>query len=294
MPDKVVVVGGSGFLGSHLSDELTSRGFDVTIYDRSTSSYLSDTQKMVVGELDDIELLNKTISEARFVFHLAGIADIKESGQKRMEALQSNIIGSANVIEACLASPSLERLVFASSVYVYSEQGSFYRVSKQAVELLLENYRQECGLQYTIIRYGSLYGPRSQDWNGLKSLVKQAVVEGEIHFSGTGEERREYIHVNDATQLTADILSPEYANGCFTITGNQVLKTQELLQLIKEILGQPVDLHFSEDNTWHYGLTPYRYTPRKAKKMVPTTFYDIGQGVLELIEEVSRELEQES
>jgi len=290
MSDKAVVIGGSGFLGSHLADELTARGCQTIIFDRKESSWISNDQEMVVGSLDDTALLQETIDGARYVFHLAGIADIKEAGIKPLDVLQANILGSANVIEACLAVGHVERFVFASSVYVYSDQGSFYRVSKQAVELLLETYHMELGLPYTILRYGSLYGPRSQDWNGLKARINQAIRERRIDYPGTGDELREYIHVKDAARMSVDALGPEYANACFTLTGTQVLSSRELLDLINEIMGGNLDISFDPGAAaaGHYGLTPYRYTPKKARKMVPTTFYDIGQGVLELIEEVSQ------
>jgi len=291
MKDKAVVVGGSGFLGSHIADELTGRGYDVTVYDVLESPWIKEGQSMVRGTLDDEDLLRETISGVQYVFHLAGIAEIRDASARPLDVIQSNILGSAKVIEACLASGSVERLVFASSVYVYSNQGSFYRVSKQAVELMLESYQMERGLEYTILRYGSLYGPRSQDWNGLKGLVKQAVASGTVSYPGTGEERREYIHVEDAAALSVDILAPQYANKCFTLTGTQVLTSKELMHLIREILGGNVELKFSSETegTGHYGLTPYRYIPKEARKIVPTTFYDLGQGILELIEEVRNE-----
>ncbi|MBI9081841.1 MAG: NAD(P)-dependent oxidoreductase [Pseudodesulfovibrio sp.] len=294
MSDKVVVIGGSGFLGSHLADELTVRGYEVVVYDRTQSAWLRDDQSMVIGSLSDTELLNETIAGSRYVYHLAGIADIKEAGTKPVEVIKDNILGSANVVEACLADGNIERFVFASSVYVYSDQGSFYRVSKQAVESLLETYHSECGLPYTVLRYGSLYGPRSQDWNGLKVRIRQAVNEGKIEYPGTGKELREYIHIKDAARMSVDALGLEFANACFTLTGTQVLSSKELLDLINEIMGGQLEISFTDSvaSAGHYGMTPYRYTPKKARKMVPTTFYDIGQGVLELIEEVHQAMEE--
>jgi UDP-glucose 4-epimerase len=144
------------------------------------------------------------------------------------------------------------------------------------------------GLEYTILRYGSLYGPRAQEWNGLKRYVTQAVREGRIHYPGTGEERREYIHVIDAARLSVEALAPDYANQCLTLTGTQILNSGELLRMIQEILGGKVEITFSPEqrNPEHYELTPYRFTPRKARKIVPNVFVDIGQGILDLVEEV--------
>jgi UDP-glucose 4-epimerase len=185
----------------------------------------------------------------------------------------------------------VERILFASTLYVYSQQGSFYRVSKQAVELLIEAYHERFGLEYTILRYGSLYGPRAQEWNGLKRYVTQAVRQGRIDYPGTGEERREYIHVIDAARLSVEALSPDYANQRLTLTGTQILNSGELLRMIQEILGGKVEITFSPEqrNPEHYELTPYRFTPRVARKIVPNAFVDIGQGILDLVEEVYQE-----
>jgi UDP-glucose 4-epimerase len=258
---------------------------------------------MILGDIRDEEALRDCIAGARYVYHLAGIADIGEAARSPRVTVEHNIIGSTAVLQSCLQA-KVERMLFASTLYVYSQQGSFYRVSKQAVELLIEAYHENFGkqavellieayhenfgLEYTILRYGSLYGPRAQEWNGLKRYVTQAVREGRIHYPGTGEERREYIHVIDAARLSVEALAPDYANQCLTLTGTQILNSGELLRMIQEILGGKVEITFSPEqrNPEHYELTPYRFTPRKARKIVPNVFVDIGQGILDLVEEV--------
>jgi len=287
MKEKVVVIGGSGFLGSHLADALTEAGYGVSVYDVRSSPWLRADQEMIVGDIQDEDALRKCIAGARYVYHLAGIADIGEAANSPRATVEQNIIGSTVVVDSCLDA-EVERLLFASTLYVYSQQGSFYRVSKQAVELLIEAYHERFGLEYTVLRYGSLYGPRAQEWNGLKRYVTQAVREGRIDYPGTGEERREYIHVKDAARLSVDALAPDYANQCLTLTGTQILNSRELLNMVQEILGGKVELSFNPEqrNPEHYEMTPYRFTPRVARKIVPNVFVDIGQGILDLVEEV--------
>jgi UDP-glucose 4-epimerase len=259
----------------------------VTIFDLKPSPWRQAGQEMIIGDIRDEAAVNRCLGGARYVYHLAGIADIGQASASPKDTVEHNIIGSINVMEACLREKA-ERLIYASTVYVYSQHGSFYRVSKQAVESLIEAYQERFGLAYTILRYGSLYGPRAQEWNGLKRYVTQAVKEGRISYRGSGEERREYIHVKDAARLSLVILAPEYANQCFTLTGTQVLNSEELLHMIREILGGRVELEFKPEtrDPEHYTLTPYRFTPREARKIVPQAFVDIGQGVLDLVAEV--------
>ncbi|MBW1676569.1 MAG: NAD(P)-dependent oxidoreductase [Deltaproteobacteria bacterium] len=287
MKDKVVVIGGSGFLGSHLADALLEEGYAVTVFDVIPSPWLKSEQEMVVGDFQDETKLGRCLKGTRYVYHLAGIADIGEASMSPRATIEHNIMGSAIVLDNCVQA-GVERLLFASTVYVYSQQGSFYRVSKQAAELLIEAYFERFNLEYTILRYGSLYGPRAQAWNGLKRYVTQAVKEGRIDYPGSGLERREYIHVQDAAGLSVAALDSEYANKCLTLTGTQILNSKELLHMIKEILGGEVEVNLQPEkrDPIHYEMTPYRFTPRVAHKMVPNVFVDIGQGILDLVEEV--------
>jgi UDP-glucose 4-epimerase len=292
MKTKVIVIGGSGFLGSHLADRLSDCGYQVVIYDQVASPWLRPDQEMVIGGIMDPAALDAAFAGASYVYHLAGLADIGEASRRPRDTIALNVMGSVEVIEACLRH-KVEKLLFASTIYVYSDKGSFYRVSKQAVELLLENYGKEYGLTHTILRYGSLYGPRAQEWNGLKGFVTQAITQGRIVYPGTGQERREYIHVADAARMSVDALAPEFNNACLTLTGSQVMTTREMLEMIGEILGRDVTLTFatgeSEYRLHHYQATPYRYLPKLGRKIVPNTFIDLGQGILEIIDEIHGE-----
>ncbi|MGE4504710.1 MAG: NAD-dependent epimerase/dehydratase family protein [Desulfovibrionaceae bacterium] len=289
--DEVIVFGGSGFLGSHLADILDESGYKVTIFDRSDSPWRKKSQNIIIGDILNAETVNEAIKGKRFVFHLAGIADIGEAAGRPKETLTCNMLGSINILEACVTQ-GVERLLFASTVYVYSEKGSFYRVSKQSTELIIEAYAAQFGIGYTILRYGSLYGPRAQEWNGLKRYVTEAVCNAKVVYPGTGEERREYIHVLDAARLSVNALDPEFRNQCLTLTGAQIMTTSEMLHIIREVLGREVTIEFSTSResytNAHYGMTPYRYTPKMGRKIIPSTFIDIGQGILQLIEEASQ------
>ena len=197
-------------------------------------------------------------------------------------------MGASTVVQAA-AKVGAERFVYASTMYVYSPYGSFYRASKQAAETLIEAYHEQYGIDYTFLRYGSLYGPRAQEWNGLYKYVSQVISERKLKYQGTGDERREYIHVRDAATLSVDILDEKHKNQAITVTGQQVLNSNELINMIFEITGIEKNVEYNDlhINSGHYKLTPYRYTPKQAKKLVPEEFIDIGQGILDLVEDVS-------
>jgi UDP-glucose 4-epimerase len=177
-------------------------------------------------------------------------------------------------------------------MYVYSNYGSFYRASKQATEVIIDAYHEKYGLEYTLLRYGSLYGPRAQNWNGIRYFVSQIVNNGRLDYGGNGNEIREYIHVSDAAKLSVDILKQKHANCAITITGQQLMRVSDLFSILFEITGQKANVVYYGENelTNHYGNTPYRYTPKTAKKIVPQEFVDLGQGLLDLVEEAYQEL----
>jgi UDP-glucose 4-epimerase len=289
---NVLVIGGSGFLGSHTADELTRRGYHVSLFDESESQWRTPEQVMHVGNVLDKNALDAVLDGIDVVYHFAGIADINESAERPFDTININVSGTAQIIDAAVCA-RVQRFIYASTVYVFSPFGSFYRASKQAAETIIEAYNEQFDLDYTVLRYGSLYGPRAQDWNGLRAYVKQIIQSDRLDYDGDGQERREYIHALDAARLSVDILDEKYRNQAITITGTQSMSSTELFQMIFEIAGKKPVVNYEVGNRsqFHYGLTPYRYTPRQSTKLIPNEFVDLGQGILEIVEEVHRENE---
>lgn len=215
------MIGGSDFLGNHIADELSFRNHMVMIFDVKTSVWASGTQNIVVGDMSNQDLLETEIKKTDVVHHMAGIADIAVAENNLLETIQESIIGSAKIISLCVIYSV--RFMYGSIMYVYSNHGSFYRASKQAVETLIEVFREKNGLEYTILRLGSLYGPRAQPWNGLRRIVSRMLNNRKIEFGGTGKEKREYIHVTDAAKMSVDLLDNSYLQKGMTLTGIQVL-----------------------------------------------------------------------
>jgi len=289
--ERAIVFGGSGFMGSHVADALSEAGYKVTIFDRKSSQWLRDDQEMVVGDIMDYDAVSKAVEGAKYLYHFASIADISEAKKRPFDTVHLNVMGTTTALDAAVKG-GVERFVFASTMYVYSPYGSFYRASKQASEIVIEAYHEQFGIDFTFLRYGSLYGPRAQNWNGLRKYVKQVICDGRLDYEGMGRERREYIHVRDAARLSVNVLDEEHKNQAITVTGHQILSSQDLISMIFEIAGVKKKVEFINSNLSedHYTMTPYRYTPKQAKKLVPDEFIDLGQGVLEIVEEIHKEM----
>lgn len=283
---KVTIFGGSGFVGSHVADALSEAGHDVTIFDLAPSSWLQANQNMVVGDILDPNAVSEAIRGADYVYNMAGIADIDEACMRPVATVSANILGNAHVLEACVQH-KVQRFIYASTVYVYSQKGGFYRCSKQASEAYIEEYHRRMGLNFTILRYGTLYGPRSDSRNSIYRYLHQALTEGKLEVSGTGRERRDYIHVRDAARLSVEILDPQYANMHVTLTGHQSLYFQDILNMINEIMGNRLEIFCKGiPNDAHYAMTPYSYLPKTGLKLSSNLFTDLGQGLIEILEEI--------
>jgi len=289
---KVVVFGGSGFLGSHVADVLTDNGFDVTIFDIHKSRYLKSGQQMITGDILDSAKVQEVINGTDIVFHFAGVADIKEANEQPVDAVRYNILGTTVILDECVKA-KVSRFIFASTVYVYSEHGGFYRATKQACELLIENYQKTYSLDFTILRFGSLYGRRANEFNWIHAIIKQALNEGKMHRKGDGEELRDYIHVKDASQACVDLLDNEFRNQYLIISGAQTIKVKELLKMINEMMDNKIDIEYLDEHpAGHYEVTPYTFRPRMAKKYTGKTSVELGQGLLDTIYDVYKEMKR--
>jgi UDP-glucose 4-epimerase len=284
--ERVIVYGGSGFLGSHVADALTDAGCQVVIFDRVHSPWLRSEQEMYEGDLLDEGAVIEAAAGCRYVYNFAGMADIDEARNRPVDTVKLNILGNVNALEAArLAGAS--RFIFASSVYVYSEAGSFYRASKQASERFVEAYQERYGLNYTILRYGSLYGRRADIRNGIYRLLRQALLERRIEYRGSADAMREYIHVADAARLSVEILGKEYENRHMILTGQERMAVKNLMTMIAEMIPGGAEIDFSETPAYaHYVMTPYAFNPRLGHKLIANDHVDLGQGLLDCLAEL--------
>ena len=291
MPESVdalraVVIGGSGFIGSHVADQLSEGGHSVCLYDRVDSPWRRPDQSMVIGELADDDSLADAISGAGVVYNFAALADIHEAMNRPIETTEVNILGNVKVLECCRRH-GVGRFVFASTVYVNSREGGFYRCSKQAAEEYVHEYQRAFGLDFTILRYGSLYGPRAAKTNFLWRLLSRSLVDGVVRYEGTPEAIREYIHVEDAARASVTVLGEEFRNQAVVITGLESIRMSDLLEMCAEILGlQRAVEYVRGDQPGHYVRTPYADRSLLALKYIPSLTIDLGQGLVQLIDEI--------
>lgn len=283
---RILVIGGSGFIGSHVADHLCLAGHQVTIYDRVISPWLKPEYEMHIGDLLDVNALESAMKGCEVVYNFAALSDLNKALNQPVDTARVNILGNVQALDLAHRL-GIRRFIYASTVYVYSRHGGFYRCSKQAAESYVEEYQKLYGLDYTILRFGSLYGPRADESNGMYRLVKTALEEGRIAYKGSPEAMREYIHVYDAALASVTVMGEEFRNQSIILTGQQTMRVIDLLKILSEILGYSDEIEFDEKEYYgHYIRTPYAYQPTLGKTYIPSMHVDLGQGLLQMIGEI--------
>lgn len=290
---KIIVFGGSGFLGSYVVQELVRRNYAVTVADIEYSPYIEGIPFEKISILDVEAVESILSSDVDVVYNLAGFANLDKAIHHPVETFQLNVMGNLHILEGCRKA-GIQRFVYASSAYAMNDKGSFYGISKLSSEKIVREYQKRFGINYTILRYGSVYSERAYENNYIYHIVKEALQNKRIIHSGDGEEIREYIHAADAARLSVDILeNDEYLNENLMLTGVERIRRVEVFQMINEMLGGTIEIKLQKDGyQHHYKTTPYSFQPEASRKLVANPYIDMGQGILECIKTIQAQDEE--
>jgi UDP-glucose 4-epimerase len=289
---NVLVIGGSGFLGSHVSDELIKRKFNVTIYDRKKSKWILPQQKFVKGEVKNFKRLGECIKKAKYVYNFSGIGDLDYGSQNPLETIKENIYYTAKIVELSIKY-KVRRLIYSSTIYVYSDKGSFYKSSKQAAEHYIEEYCKKSDLKFTILRFGSLYGPRSNYNNTLYKIFFNYLRFREVSYSENNRTAREYVNINDAAVSCVDILSKKFENKHIVITGKKKILVKDLLNKFSKLVGYDGKIFFRNlKNPNHYDRNPYTFNPNFGIRYFPKETTSLKKGMADLLSYVKNEIKK--
>tara|TARA_B100000795_G_scaffold252445_1_gene222004 strand:+ start:1486 stop:2367 length:882 start_codon:yes stop_codon:yes gene_type:complete len=283
---KVLIIGGSGFLGSHIADYFSKINYDVTIFDKKKTKWPHKKQKMITASLNNFKKLNSAIKSSDIVYHLAAISDIGECMINPIRSAQVNIMSTISILNLC-AKYKIKRFVFASTIYINSEQGGFYKITKLACERYIEEYYKRFNLNYSILRFGTVYGPRADKKNNLSKIIGQALRFKILRYSGKSIAERQYINVIDAAKASVEILKNKYQNKNILITGKKSVKITEIMSIIskklkinKKVIYEKITEH------GHYSKNPYTYKIKPEIKLFPKKPTKISDGILSVINEL--------
>ena len=286
---KILILGSSGFLGSHLVKFLLKNN-EVVQFDMNPPPQKIADSEFIKGSILDKTLVTSAMKDVDIVYHFAAMTDIDIVNESPAQAIEVNIAGTSNVLEACVQE-KIERFIFSSSVYVYSEFGGVYKSTKQACELLIEDYNEMHDLGYTILQLGSVYGPGAKQINLISRLINEALSLKEIHHYGTGEEVRQYIYVKDVVQAAATSIDNNYKNKKIILLGNERITISELMDKIIFYTDSNIQKVFHNDQYGiHYKLSPFHTNPDGAVNLKIETPVLLNSGLKKTINAIKKEL----
>ncbi|MGG3281522.1 NAD-dependent epimerase/dehydratase family protein [Paenibacillus solani] len=227
---KMVVTGGAGFIGSHLVNGLVSVGYEVHVIDNLTTGDPGRLHSEAILHVADVNSQQTTayisVLKPEVVFHLAAQEDVQRSIKEPGLDADANVMGTLNILEACRKA-GVRKIVFASTSSVYGNPkksqlteedevnpNSFYALSKLTGERYIQLYERFFGLQYTILRYGNVYGPgqAAKGEGGVVAVFGDRLRQGApLHVFGDGQQTRDFIYVKDVVE--ANIASIHHGNG---------------------------------------------------------------------------------
>jgi len=253
---KILVTGGAGFIASHITDALVNEGHQVVVLDDLSSGFeknINPKAKFVKGNICDKELVEKLFSEEKFdlVNHHAAQMDVRRSVKDPAFDANTNIIGTLNLLQNAVKY-KLKKFMFASTGgAVYGEQTYFpadenhptqprspYGISKLAVEKYLYFYNAEYGLNYTILRYANIYGPRQNPFGeaGVVAIFSTKLLKGEQPvINGSGEQTRDYVFVGDVVKANLLTLN-DTANDIYNVGTGIETNVNQLFHKLNSII----------------------------------------------------------
>ena len=265
---KVTVLGGSGFIGSHLSDYLSEMNYRVTIFDLKKSPWLKKGQKMIIGDTLNVKKLSSAIKGSDYVFNFAALADMDSLKYRAIDTVRFNILGTVNALEVS-RKYKVKKFIHASTIYANTEEGGFYGRSKKAAEDYVEEYRNRFNLKYSILRFGSIYGERAGSDNGIRKILENILFRKKLIYKGSKNSIRSYIYVKDAVKLCFRSISEKYDNQYLTLTGEKKLKAKYLFNLFSKMFKISKKNIIFLKNKGHYDVRPTPFIPRIGKSLHP-------------------------
>lgn len=279
---KVLVTGGAGFIGFHLSKKLSSLTSNLTIYDNLSSGKLENVKdapkaKFVKGDILDLKNLY-SLEKADLIYHLAAQVVVPYSMENPLEDFETNAKGTLCVLEKARKDDA--KLVFASSAAVYgnptqlptSEDYGFhpfscYGLSKVVGEEYCQMYQEQYGLDITITRFANVYGSRCHGviHDFLDKLAKNP---NKLEIIGTGMQSRDFVHVSDVVDALVTAGTSESANGkTYNIGFGKTISIIDLAKMMLKILNlQDKTVVTTTNVSWQGDINIIWFNNSKAKK----------------------------
>ena len=304
--NKAVVTGGAGFIGSHLTEELVSHDFSVTVIDNLSSgkvdnikSLLSSNKITFIQEsITSLNVLNRIFTDTDYVFHLAALGSVPQSVKQPEAYHETNINGTFNVLLAARDN-KVKKVVYTSSAAVYGDDPELpkredmlpctispYAVTKLTGEYYCNTFHAAYDLPTVCLRFFNVFGPR-QDPNSqyaavIPNFIKRILEGNPPIIFGDGEQTRDFTYVSDVVQAMI-LVAENDATGIFNISRGETITIKDLADTIIRLSGTDVRPEYREPRP---GDIIHSYADiTKAKSIGFNPLYTLEDGLSKMIKE---------
>lgn len=281
---KILITGGSGFIGSHIIDVLLELGHEVTIYDLEAPRF-GQKCNYVAGDVNDLEKIITATKGFDAIYHLAAEANVNRFYEKPLYSNMNTSNSTLSVLE-CARQNNVGRVLLASTEWIYGtvkiekrtqEEGGGHKIvplsasfpiteetpyaqnpdhlytsSKISAELFCRNYKSLYGVNYTIMRYGIPFGARARPETVTPIFINKILKGEEITIHGDGSQTRQFIYVKDLAKGNAACLNPKAENEIFNLNGWKKIRVIDIVTTLEEIIGKKAKVTFVEDRKGNF------------------------------------------
>ena len=245
---KALVTGGSGFIGSHVVDQLIAAGHEARVLDMVPWAYDGD-RDVVIGNLLDPGELRAAAAGCDVIVHLAAAADVGLVAKNPTQSEELNARGTLNILEA--AREIGARVIYASTIWVYSDvvepdvdedsqlalPSHLYTATKLAGEMYCRSYSELYDVPTTILRFGIPYGPRARPAAVLPIFVNKALAGDPLTIAGDGMQTRRFVYVEDLADGVVRALAPEAEGRVYNLVSDEDTSVKDIAEAVRAAVG---------------------------------------------------------
>ena len=265
---KILVTGGSGFIGSHVVEVLLRNNNEVLIYDLEKPRYVQECD-YVKADVNDSTKLENVSKNFDMIYHMAAEANVNRFYENPFFSNYITADSTISVLEAAKKN-KISRVLLSSTEWIYgSIEGKenekiteetpyaqnpdhLYTSSKIAAELFCKNYKTLYGVNYTIMRYGIPFGERARAETVTPIFINKILNGEEITIHGDGSQTRQFIYVRDLAEGNVACMQPEGENHIFNINGRETIKVIDIVITLEKVIGKKAKIKFIEDRKGNY------------------------------------------
>jgi len=249
---RVLVTGGSGFIGSHVVDRLLVCGHEPRVLDLVISArHLADGVDIVIGDILDGDALRTALSGCDAIVHLAAVADVGAVALDPVRADLVNTRGTAVLLEAA-REHGIRHFVYGSTIWVYGNAPGtealdedallvspdhFYTATKLAGEMYCRSYAAMYGLEPTILRFGIPHGPGAREATVVAQFVARALAGEPLRINGDGNQARQFVYVQDLAEGIVASLTAAARGRTYNLVGDETVTVREIAAIVGDLIG---------------------------------------------------------